>query len=549
MGKSGERMNKITIENYYFSQKVNILINDEKISQYSKLASITNTDLYHYVSNIISYLDCEVFDTYEVDFYGYQFMYDIICGYAQQSEYCVGIKLYPMDLIDSSDNIAKVLKQIANNHGIEFNNKLNFSLYCGLNNIELEEKNYMEIVDSLPADVALLNDTNEAEQYKFCIKIGNQTTMENANQITSLPQSVSEILEYYYLHTIYIPNLDENITILKYQNLFEKESVLLNAVQRNQAAYYLEELPCALEIGEEITIDFVSFPVEAFHLAISDREKLKLEDNKGKALSGGNVDVIVLGKDNYKCESHCINIIEHQYATKISVIPNFDYLKVNEKNFVDVLVEPLNAEDQNELLYEVSDSNIFQYKDGKIIALNAGMATLTVKGKQCEGILNIYVKDVISQVVLEPTHIVMKSGSTIILQCKVIPENAETEHLIWEIDNKNIAAINPSRDRMKCQINASSSFTGKGNIRCYDSTTKIGAICNFEVVSRIKHTWVGTLALLCILAGFFYPLFSGISIGLCIYGLVQDKEISHRTRYITCIVIGILTILIWTGMQ
>ena len=68
------------------------------------------------------------------------------------------------------------------------------------------------------------------------------------------------------------------------------------------------------------------------------------------------------------------------------------------------------------------------------------------------------------------------------------------------------------------------------------------------MVSKIKHTWAGTLTLLCMLFGFFFPVLSGISIGLGIYGLVQDEEISHRPRYIVCMVISALTLIVWTGL-
>lgn len=542
-------MNKIVIKNSYFTQKVNILINDEEISQYSKLSSILGVNLYSYVSNVTSLLDSEVFDDYEIDFYGYKFIYDLICRYAEKSEYCKGINYYMMEMIDTPENVMEMLHEMAQEHNLQLKKNLGFTLYMGRFEIEIEDKEYIKKIDSLPSDVGIFGEADEVKsrECKFYIKIGTETVMFEENLITIPRECVEEVLEYYYIHNLYIPNFEEYITALKYQNLSNGESILLNAVQNNVAKYYLGSIPSSVDLSDEIQIDFASFPSNAYRIAISDEGKLKQDKGKWRAVSAGQVIVTVFDTDNNSCESHKLNIIEHKYATNIKIIPQFEYLKVNERNYVDVIVEPENAEDKDELLYEVSDSNIIKYENGQIIALKDGNTTLTVKGKTCKGTLNIQVKSPINQVILNQTSITMRSGTTTIIQCSVLPQNAETQHIVWELDNKNIAAINPSRDKMKCQISASESFTGKGNIRCYDQNTGVGGICNFEVVSKIKHTWIGTVALLCMLFGFFLPVLSVASIGLGIYGLVKDEEASHNTRYIVCAVISLFTIGMWIG--
>ena len=527
------------------------MINGEEVSQYSRLASIVGENLYQYVSNVISYLDSEVFDDYEIDYYGYQFIYDLICEYVKQSEYCKSVHYYSMETIDTPENVMEMLFEIAEAHNVQVNQERDITVYKNLPEINVKDEEYIKITDALPSDIGIFENADRIvrKECKLCIVVGVKTTMNEENIITVSGENIDEVVEYYYIHNLYIPNFEEYITILKYQNLSERESVLLNAVQSNKASYYLGEIPKVFDLADELPIDFVSFPIETFRIEISDEKKLKPEENKWRAVAGGQVTVSVLDKDNQCCESHILNIVEHQYATGIKIIPRFDYLKVNERNYVDVIVEPANAEDKDELLYEVSDGNIVKYEDGQVIALKDGSTTLKVKGKQCQGTLKIDVKSSLSQVVLEQTNITMKGGTTAILQCRVLPQNAETEHIVWDLDNRNIAAINPSKDKMKCQVNTSERFTGKGNIRCYDQTTGIGAICNIEVVSKIKHTWVGTMALICMLVGFFLPVLSGVSIGFSVYGLVQDEETSHRARYIVCAVISVLTIFVWIGSQ
>ena len=62
-------MNNITIKNSYLTQKIELRINGEEISQYSRLAALSNAYLKQYMENLISNLDNEVFDDYNIDFY------------------------------------------------------------------------------------------------------------------------------------------------------------------------------------------------------------------------------------------------------------------------------------------------------------------------------------------------------------------------------------------------------------------------------------------------------------------------------------------------
>lgn len=543
-------MNNITIKNSYLTQKIELRINGEEISQYSRLAALSNAYLKQYMENLISNLDNEVFDDYNIDFYGYKFMYELLCINAEKSEYCKEINYYSMDMAETPQNLMSELGKIAEVHNVKINKNLYATLYTNIIDVGVNDKEYIRKVDDLSADIGIFEDIDDVKcsKCKLCIIIDDRVLLDEENVITVPKESVDEVLEYYYIYNLFIPNFEKNIMALKYQNLSDKEKVLLDAIQKNSPRYYLGIIPDTIDLADVIDIDFDSFPADVYRIEFLGEGVLKQEENKWKAVTAGNVTISVIDKDNIVCESHDLKIIEHQYATSIKIIPRFGYLKVNERNYVDVVVVPADAEDRNELQYEISDNNIINYEDNQVIALKSGSAQIKIKGKKCEGILNIQVKSLLTQVYLNRTSITLRGGTSEILQCSVLPQDAETNHLVWELDNKNIAAINPSKDKLKCQVTTSKSFTGKGNIRCYDQTSGIGAICNIEVVSKIKHTWAGTLTLLCMLFGFFFPVLSGISIGLGIYGLVQDEEISHRPRYIVCMVISALTLIVWTGL-
>lgn len=81
-------MNHIEIKYSYFSQKAEFLMNREKVSPYSELASIGNSPFLEAVASIIHCLDNEVFDDYEIDLYATDFQYELLSAIARKSEYC-----------------------------------------------------------------------------------------------------------------------------------------------------------------------------------------------------------------------------------------------------------------------------------------------------------------------------------------------------------------------------------------------------------------------------------------------------------------------------
>ena len=231
---------------------------------------------------------------------------------------------------------------------------------------------------------------------------------------------------------------------------------------------------------------------------------------------------------------------------EIRLIPRFEYLKRSERNRIDVIITPLNAEDANRLSWNISNPNVIQVDEsGNIIALENGKATITVSGYATSASLVVEVKPALQNLSFSQQSVRLKTGETFILECSVSPSDAPTENLTWELDNKTIASINPSKTGKRCQIIASTNYEGKGNVRCYDSNTKLGAICNIEVISKVKPSTAGKVALWCWLIGIIWPVLLPISTIAGFYGLSSDPEPDRRTKYIVCTVGSILTLLFW----
>ena len=79
-------MNHIEIRYSYFSSKAEITINGEKVSPYSELTTTINRPYLEAFPNIISGLDNEIFDDYQIDFYGKLYPYKLLLTTSSKSE-------------------------------------------------------------------------------------------------------------------------------------------------------------------------------------------------------------------------------------------------------------------------------------------------------------------------------------------------------------------------------------------------------------------------------------------------------------------------------
>lgn len=352
--------------------------------------------------------------------------------------------------------------------------------------------------------------------------------------------------DYIVLELITRPLVTEYLTALRYAKLNTAQKTELDSIKSNAPSYYIGDIPVSLDKGTSITIEFASFPVTAFSIRSENESILSCSDDKLTAHEGGNTFVSIINDKKEVVVQKQISVIQHQYAEEIRLIPRFEYLKRSERNHIDVIITPLNAEDANQLTWNISNPEIVQVdENGNIIALENGKATITLSGHATSATLVVEVKPILQNLNFSQQSVRLKSGETLILECNITPSDAPTENLTWELDNKTIASINPSKTGKRCQIIASTNYEGKGNVRCYDPNTKLGAICNIEVISKVKPSTAGKVALWCWLIGIIMPYLLPISIIAGIYGLSSDPEADRRTKYIICTVGSIVTLLLW----
>lgn len=549
-------MNHIEIKYSYFSQKAEILMNGEKVSPYSEVASIGNSPFLEAVVSIIHSLDNEVFDDYEIDLYATDFQYELLSAIARNSEYCKKIQLFAMESLLPKEKLFERIADIGRQNNITVEQGENAKVYfSGGMHISLPEKGFVNTV--IPrADIGVFE-----ESEVIPVTIGTPLIISDAFGILqksgrtcySIPSvKLNSFWEFYALEFIERPVIIEYLTALRYVKFNQIQMAEFNAIKNNKPAYYINDIPSMLDKDESFVIDFACFPENAFSLKIDNTNIVICQENTIMAIHPGTT-LIGVYTDKGECAvSKSITVVGHQYVEDIRLIPRFEYLKRSERNRIDVVVTPLNAEDANKLVWSVSNPNILQVdENGNIIALEEGEATITVSGNKVNASLIVEVKPALQSLRFSQHSVRLKNRETYILECVITPPNAPTENLTWELDNKTIASINPSKYGHRCQIIASAGYEGRGNVHCYDADTKLGAICNIEVISKVKPGTAGKVALSCWLIGILFPFLLPVSSIVSFYGLASDPETEHHNRYKVCAVGSILTLLFWlmVGMQ
>lgn len=542
-------MNQVVIHYSYSTQKPNLQINGETISPYSELATVLNRPFLDACPLIIRGLDREVFDEYEIDFYATVFQYEMMLAMKDSSDFCKEIRFHEMESLYPKNVLMERLSFISSQHGITIDPPKKIIVFCQKNILIPSELIY-ERVESPNADIGIIETIEQRlSNIKIPILLCNsfESQQSAGRTIYGIPKSaLGKFWEYYEFEFVILPIIGEYLTALRYTNLTSIQKKEVEAIKNNQADYFIGDLALSMDQGDSQEIVFASFPADAYSVVSENEDVLSCTENRLHAKVPGTTNLIIQNKIGKTVASTCITVIGHQYAEEIRLIPRFEYLKRSERSRIDVVVLPANAEDANQLVWNLSDPNILQIdENGSVIALEAGVAQVTVSGHNVTTSIAIQVKPALQELRFSQQSIRLKNGETVVLDCNTIPPDAPTDKFTWELDNKTIASINPSKDGRRCQVIASNGYEGKGNVRCYDTESKMGAICNIEVISKIKYGLAGKLALICLLLGIIMPFLLPVSALASLYGIFCDEEQDHRMRYSICAIGSIGILIMW----
>ncbi len=545
-------MNHVIIRYSYLSAKAEVTMNGEKVNLFSELSTTLNRPFLEAFEKIIPGLDNEIFDDYVIDFYGTSLQHKLLERTSEKSEFCKEIRFNEIDSLISKETLIERLSAISNQYNISIGKPAPLRIYNPAN-VPVPQKNEVIFSENPNADIGIFNTLEEIQStVHIPVVLSDNLSVQTVAGRTVLNVPTGEMNNFWdYVDLEYCirPSIMEFLTALRYVPLSAVQKAELESIKNNKPQYYIGEIPTELNMSETVSIDFASFPEDVFSLRSENVGVIYCNDSRITAIAGGAANILIVNKNGQTVAQKQIVVICHHYVEEIRLIPRFEYLKKNERNKIDVIITPLNGEDANHLVWNNSNPNVIQVDDnGNIFAISDGKATITVSGHSVSATLNVEVKPTLQGLHFVQQSVRLKTGETVIIDCEVTPSDAPTESLTWELDNKTIASINPSKTGRRCQVIASISYEGKGNVRCYDSASKLGAVCNIEVISKVKPSLAGKLTLWCWLIGIIMPFLLPVSAIAGIYGISCDSEPEHKTRYIVCTVGSILTLLFWLSV-
>lgn len=172
-----------------------------------------------------------------------------------------------------------------------------------------------------------------------------------------------------------------------------------------------------------------------------------------------------------------------------------EIMRVGDRLRISAEVFPLNASNRT-VYYESSNTNTcIVDSNGLVEAVGTGSCTILCKSLDgnATAMCNIYVKQPVSQVVLNTTDITVRQGQVFWLNATCLPENADNKLVTWE-----------SRDEKVCKVEADGKVTAVGagttSVIATNTDTGLTAYCvvtvkqpvdSITLNSEYQQMWVG----------------------------------------------------------
>ena len=223
-----------------------------------------------------------------------------------------------------------------------------------------------------------------------------------------------------------------------------KEKIFsVQSVSLNKTAMELTE-------GDEATLTATINPSNATNRNLtwtsSNNEVATVTDGKVSAVKIGKATITVTTEDGNKTASCEITVKEKVYPVEsVSLDKSEMELTEGDEATLMATVNPSNASNKN-VIWSSDKTSVATVADGKIIAVKAGIATITVKtedgGKTAT--CKVTVKEKVypvESISLDKTFVELMEGETLILSATITPHNATNKNMVWMSTDDSIASV------------------------------------------------------------------------------------------------------------
>ena len=216
--------------------------------------------------------------------------------------------------------------------------------------------------------------------------------------------------------------------------------------------------------GDETTLIATVNPDNATNKNVtwrsSDSSVASVSDGKVTALKAGTATITVTTEDGGKTATCEVKVnpknVEPEViaVTGVSLDKTSVELTEGDETTLTATVNPDNATNKN-VTWKSSDSSVATVSDGKVTALKAGTATITVTtedgGKTATCEVKVNPKNVepeviaVTSVSLDKTSVELTEGDETTLIATVNPDNATNKNVTWKSSDSSVASVSDGR--------------------------------------------------------------------------------------------------------
>ena len=195
-----------------------------------------------------------------------------------------------------------------------------------------------------------------------------------------------------------------------------------------------------LNVGKTLELKVTITPNNATNKTItwttSNKKVATVSNGKIKAVGAGTAKITATADG----KSATFNLTVEVPVEKVTLNKTKCTLSVGETLTLKPTITPSNATNKT-VTWKTSNKKIATVSNGKIKAVGAGTATITVTVNKKTATCKVEVKQPVSSIDLGKAKAELYKGETLTLKPTVKPNNATNKTLTWTTSNKNVAAV------------------------------------------------------------------------------------------------------------
>ena len=212
----------------------------------------------------------------------------------------------------------------------------------------------------------------------------------------------------------------------------------------------LDKTSVDLTEGAEVTLTATVNPANATNKNItwtsSDNNVATVANGKVTAVKAGTATITVKTEDGNKTATCTVTVKAKTYPVESVTLDKTSVeLTEGEETTLTATINPSNATNKN-VTWTSSDSNVAAVANGKVTAVKAGTATITVKtedgNKTATCTVTVKAKTYpVESVTLDKTSVELTEGEETTLTATINPSNATNKNVTWTSSDSNVATV------------------------------------------------------------------------------------------------------------